>query len=32
MDEAIKNVTDTLKEAGMYEDTIIVFSTGSTKK
>ena len=29
MDEAIKNVTETLKEAGMYDDTIIVFSTGT---
>ena len=28
MDEAIKNVTDTLKETGMWDDTLFIFSTG----
>ena len=28
LDEGIGNVTDTLKEAGLYDNTIIIFSTG----
>ena len=30
MDEAIKNVTDTLKETGMWDDTLFIFSTGNS--
>ena len=36
MDEAVGNVTQTLKDSGMYEDTIIIFtadvSTGCLKR
>ena len=28
LDEAIKNITQTLKETGMYENTIIIFMSG----
>ena len=31
LDEAIDNVTNTLKETGMYNNTIIIFSTGKTR-
>jgi hypothetical protein len=28
VDETVKNITDALKEAGMYDDTLLVFATG----
>ena len=31
LDEAIDNITNTLKETGMYDNTIIIFSTGESR-
>ena len=31
VDEAIDNITNTLKETGMYDNTIIIFSTGKAR-
>ena len=28
MDEGVKNVTDTLKKAGMWDNTVLIFSSG----
>ena len=28
MDEGIGNITNTLKELGMWDDTVLIFSTG----
>ena len=28
LDEAVKNVTEALKRKGLYDDSVIVFSTG----
>ncbi len=32
LDEAIANVTQTLKETGLYNNTIMIFSTGKNMK
>ena len=29
MDEAMKNVTDAFKQSGMWENTVMIFSTGN---
>ena len=31
MDEAINNITQTLRETGLYEDTVIIFMSGKYK-
>jgi arylsulfatase A-like enzyme len=31
MDEGISNITSTLKEKGLYDDTLILFTTGTCK-
>ena len=28
LDEGVKNITDSLKEVGMWDDTVLVFSLG----
>ena len=30
LDEAVKNITDTFKELGLWDDTLLIVSTGKT--